>query len=173
MAFPSTGIFSYGPVVDLTTTVKAADVNGVYTELALIETLLGTGFLTSAWDSTAFAVSTTWTSLSDRLTNIERGIKNGYSSAPYLRKDGGTMSAAAGTVTLRVQSASGNTANLINTVKSDGTTIGFSVDKDGIPYYQGTPILYSSTSAATISTQIADLQTQINNLPHPFLFGGM
>lgn len=67
--------------VDLRDTVIANDVNSLQEEVAAIETALGTAAnankpLASTYAG-SFALTTTWTTLSDRLANIEAGLVNG------------------------------------------------------------------------------------------------
>lgn len=64
--------------VDFTDTVIAAHINDLQGEVTAIETTLGTSPLTSSgWGTTGFNTSTTtWSTLKDRIYNIEIGISN-------------------------------------------------------------------------------------------------
>lgn len=71
--------------VDLRDTVVAADVNSLQEEVYAIETTLGTASnankpLASTYSGT-FALTTTWTTLSDRIANIEAGLVNGVGTS--------------------------------------------------------------------------------------------
>jgi hypothetical protein len=71
-----TGIQTWTPVADLVDQVKAADVNSVYTEITAIENQLGSGGVTtSTWTGTFTTGTTSWSTLSARLLNIEAGVK--------------------------------------------------------------------------------------------------
>jgi hypothetical protein len=88
--------------VDLRDTVVAADVNSLQEEVYAIETTLGTASnankpLASTYTG-SFSLTTTWTSLSDRLANIEAGLINGVgTSSIYATKASPTFS---GTVSI-------------------------------------------------------------------------
>jgi hypothetical protein len=64
--------------VDFTDTVIASHINDLQGEVTAIETTLGTFPLTSSgWGTTGFDVSTTtWSTVKDRINNIEIGIAN-------------------------------------------------------------------------------------------------
>jgi hypothetical protein len=85
-------IVAFDYKVDNKSKVVAADVNAAYDEIAAIEVQLGKGgVLTSTGYGGAFNTTTTlWTSLKDRLQNIEYGI-----GGLKLKLDGGTPSSNA------------------------------------------------------------------------------
>ena len=88
--------------VDLRDTVIANDVNSLQEEVNAIETALGTASNTNkplaSTYSGSFALTTTWTTLSDRLANIEAGLVNGVGgSSIYALKASPTFT---GTVTI-------------------------------------------------------------------------
>ena len=88
--------------VDLRDTVLANDVNSLQEEVNAIETAIGTAANTNkplaSTYTGSFALTTTWTTLSDRLANIEAGLVNGVgSSSIYATKASPTFT---GTVTI-------------------------------------------------------------------------
>ena len=88
--------------VDLRDTVVANDVNSLQEEVLAIEATIGTANntnkpLASTYSGT-FALTTSWTTLSDRLANIEAGLVNGVgASSIYATKASPTFT---GTVTV-------------------------------------------------------------------------
>lgn len=76
---------------DLVDTVLAEHVNLLQEEVSAVETTLGTGLLTSSWTGT-FSQSSTYASLTARLTNIEAGIS--ANSSGKLSLTGGTLTGA-------------------------------------------------------------------------------
>lgn len=76
--YPSNIKNDFNPHVDFTETVIAAHVNDLQNEVTAIETTIGTYPLTSSgWSTTGFDTSTTtWSTVKDRLNNIEVGIAN-------------------------------------------------------------------------------------------------
>jgi hypothetical protein len=76
--YPSNIKNDFNPHVDFTETVISAHVNDLQNEVTAIETTLGTYPLTSSgWSTTGFDTSTTtWSTVKDRLNNIEVGIAN-------------------------------------------------------------------------------------------------
>lgn len=95
MTFPATGIPSLTSKVDLVDTVAANHINTLQSELISTQTAIGTTVLTATYDGTAWATpSGAYSSISERISNIERGLLNGLTGAPYLWKSGGTMAGA-------------------------------------------------------------------------------
>ena len=75
--------------VDYTETIMAAHVNSLQDEVTSLETTLGYGansLLTSTWSGVPSEATTTWTTLSDRIRNIEIGLKSygGFAPHPFL-----------------------------------------------------------------------------------------
>lgn len=176
-------VVNYTARQDIVDTIRAIDINSLQVEIVAIQDTLGHGtvsgssLLYSVWDSTAFNPSTTvWGNLNSRLVNIERGLVNGVSTAPYLRKDGGTMSAASGSVTLTLKNASGNTVNLFEAKKTDDTVV-FHIDKDGLPSVGINEVLYADSVNNVSYKAILDRLTAIEldqaQMVSPFLLNGM
>ena len=175
--------------VDLRDTVVASDVNSLQEEVVALETTIGTAAnsnkpLASTWTGT-FATTTTWTTVSDRLANIEAGLVNGIGgSSIYAPKASPTFT---GTVTTPltvagyVTTTSGGVLNSVATIPNSGLTnssitingssvsLGGSVSITGLPSQTGNDGKYlttdgSSASWATITT---------DPTPTVFLLGGM
>lgn len=171
-AFPG-ATRAFTPKVDLVNTIYADHVNALQEEVGAIEDTLGTGTLTSDYTG-SFVATTDWTSVSDRLANIERGLANGVASAPYVRSTGGdTLQAQAGTVGLVVKSASGNSANLFE-ARSSSNTLGFRIDSNGVPYVGNKAILFVDGGAySDLSTNLQAVITAATSTVSPFLLAGI
>jgi hypothetical protein len=77
MSYYPNQLASYATRVDNVDYVIANDVNALFAEIYAIQSIIGTNphSRTSAWNVGNFSTATTtWTSLSDRITNIENGI---------------------------------------------------------------------------------------------------
>lgn len=175
--------------VDLRDTVIAADVNALQEEVVAIETTIGTANnankpLASTWTGT-FAQTTSWTTLSDRLANIETALVNGTgSSSIYAPKASPTFT---GTVTTPlsvagyVTTTSGGILNSVATIPNSGLTnssitingssvsLGGSVSITGLPSQSTHGGEYLTTDGTTASW--APIVT--DPLPALFLLGGM
>lgn len=181
MAYPG-AVTSFTTKVDLTDTVLATHINSLQTEVVAVETTLGANILTTNAfaDGTAFAASTTWTSVSDRIANLERGIAKGTTLSAYLQKTGGTLtSSVSGAINLTLLSGSASNGNLLE-AKNLAGTVGFLVTSAGEAKVNvsGTSysVLYahsSSTAYNTINTNIASLQTAVVEAINPLLLAGM
>jgi hypothetical protein len=185
--FPSS-VRNFTAKVDIQDTILADHVNSLQDEVRAVETTIGTSPLTSVYTG-SFVQTSTWTSLSARLANIEYGLVNGAgSSAAYVGLSGGsTVTAANGSIGLTLQPVTGNLSNIINT-KSSAGTIGFNVDYNGIPKVGTYNVLYVNSSdyttittnavtalntasaAATVATAAS---AAISASIHPFLLTGM
>jgi len=145
-----TQVRAYTSEVDLVSTVNASDVNSLQQEIVAIETALGTAASTSplisTYGGTWSTTTTNWTTLGDRLLNIEAGLVNGLpaASSPYVSKSGGsTISVSTSTAApgLTLVTTSG-TNNLI-------TASSFTVNYQGIPQVSGANVLYVGSSEYT------------------------
>jgi hypothetical protein len=118
--------------VDLVDTVIADNVNSLQEELKAVQTTLGsaatgTSPLASAYSGT-FTTTTTWTTLSDRITNIESGLVNGVGSY--------------GNYTINVSRLSGGTSGYALIGNGAGVA----------PTYQALPSAYVSQTNGTVTT---------------------
>ena len=99
-AFPQS-IKSFSNKVDLVNTVLADHVNALQDEVRAISIAItgnpSTNILTSSY-SGVFANTVTWTSVDERLNNIEAGLVNGVATSPYFKKSGDSVQPAAGRI---------------------------------------------------------------------------
>lgn len=174
MTFPSTGVASFVNKVDLTDIVMASHVNLLQTELAATQTAIGDTILTATYDSTAWSnPSGAYSSLAARINNIERGLLNGVTNAPYLLKTGGQVQAASGSVSLIIKSATGNSADLLQ-VKDESNNVGFKVTSAGTPYVGTAAVVYvGSTAYNAIDSRVSTLESSSAGSLSPFLLAGM
>ncbi|CAB4123524.1 hypothetical protein UFOVP46_33 [uncultured Caudovirales phage] len=134
--YPSS-VTTFTKKVDLLDLVVAADVNSVYDEVTAIETVIGALPATSAgWSGSFDSATTSWTTLRDRIQNIEFGTYTAFTDR--VSKSGGTTitSSANGTVSLAIQAKSGQTADLLQVKNSSGTTTA-KVNSSGVLSYNG------------------------------------
>lgn len=153
-SYPSS-VRAYVARVDLVDTVIADNVNSLQEEVVAIETTLGSAAssknpLVSVFGSTAFtttmngANNTAWSTVYDRLNNIENGLLNGVPNAPYVARTGGSVIATAGIKGLVLQTVSGS-FNLLESYSS-GNSLGFNLDSSGIPKVGTANVLYVGSS---------------------------
>jgi len=155
------------PRTDLVNTIVANDVNAAYEEIIAIESTLGTSILYQDQTSNAWSNSSSaFTSVHNRLNNIERGLRLGVSGAPYVRTNAAsTITAATGTVALAIKNVTGNTSNLFETYVTGTTNLGFKVTSAGTPYVgTNAVVVVNDTNYNTIKTDITNLQTGYNNI---------
>ena len=137
--------------IDLVNVVIADHVNALQEEVTAIETALGVGLTTAqsplysgfsgTFTTTMNAGSNTrWATLGDRLKNIEAGLVNGVTSAPYVSKTGGSTVTTAANIALTLKTGSG-TLSLLETLTS-ANVLGFNVDYLGIPKVGTANVLY-------------------------------
>jgi hypothetical protein len=135
--------------VDLVDTVIADNVNTLQEEVKAVQTTLGsaatgTSPLASTYSGT-FATTTTWTTLSDRIANIESGLVNGVgSSGAYVVRGGGSTITTASNKGLVLQTGTG-TLNLLESY-SGAAALGFNLDSSGIPKVGSANVLYVGSS---------------------------
>ena len=167
--------------VDVQDTVYADHINTLQNEVFAIESIVGTNPNVSSYTG-SFSLTNTWGTLSDRITNIERGLVNGVGgTSPYFVKTGDSITSSIGTVALTVRPVTNNTADLIQTKATDGT-VGFKVDYTGIPKVGTYNVLYvnstdyaallSSIAAATAAASAATSAAAANPFS-PFLLAGI
>ena len=180
-AYPS-NLASFTDKVDLYTTIFASDINSVQTELLAVQTALSGSpisevepqILNTSYDGVSHSLAATQISVNTRIGNIERGLLNGVTGAPYVRKDLSSNILVSSGVPLTLTKASGNNSNLFET--TNGTTPGFKLTKDGIPFVNTYQVLYeSSTNTAYqgLVTATATVAQSAKNLVSPLLLVGM
>ena len=141
-------IRSYTAEVDLVSTVAADNVNSLQQEIVAIETALGTAAstnpLTSTFSGSWSTATTSWTTIGDRLNNIEAGLVNGVTNAPYVSKTGGTVVTTTSNVGLKLQMGTGS-LNLLETY-STGAALGFNINQLGTPKVGTNNVIYVGSS---------------------------
>ena len=139
---------SYTAAVDLVTTVAADNVNSLQQEVVAIETALGnatsTNPLTSTYAGTFSTATTSWNTVADRLLNIEAGLVNGVTNAPYVLKSGGSTITTTNNKGLTLTLSTG-TNNLFETYTT-GPTLGFNIDYTGTPKVGSNNVLYVNST---------------------------
>jgi hypothetical protein len=151
--------------VDLVDTVIADNVNSLQEELKKVQEVLGsaatsTSPLTSTY-SGVFTTTTTWTTLSERISNIEAGLTNGVGAlGAYVVRAGGSTITTASNKGLVLQTGTG-TLNLLESY-SAAASLGFNLDSSGIPRVGSANVLYvgsadynTLSSAASNATSAA------------------
>jgi hypothetical protein len=115
------------PRIDGTSIVSAIDVNSVYQEVIALAATLGTNPQTrpaaTPWTTgSPLDTSTTYTTVRDRISNVENGLNIVYND--YVKKSGGTtiQSSATTVVSLAVSAIASQTADLFQAVVS-GTAV--------------------------------------------------
>jgi hypothetical protein len=165
-AVTSVTLTTYGAGVDTTTvlTAPASSIGGT-----------GSGFLapvasTTSTTSSTFVRQTAWSSLGDRLRNIEIGLINGVPGSPYVMiKGGSAIQPTSGTIGVTLKTVAG-TANLLEARPSAGTPLNFNIDYNGLPKVGAANVLYvGSSDYLALQASITTAATTF----HPFFLGGM
>ena len=177
-SFP-TNVRSFTTKVDLQDTILADHINSLQDEVRAIEiTLNGTvdatnGLLTSNYTGT-FANTTSWNSLDERITNIERGLVNGIPTAPYLLKAGDNMTVSNSTALTLKNSSATITNNLFESYNSTNV-LGFAISGSGQPKVGSANVLYvGSTEYNTLNTTATEANETAQAIRfNPFLLAGM
>lgn len=171
-SFPSS-VRSYVPRVDLVDTVIADNVNSLQEEIRAIETVIGTATtnqspLISTWTGT-FNTTTNWTTLYDRIANIEAGLVNGVSVGPYVNIIGGSTITTTNNKGLILR-AGASSLNLLEAY-SNANVLGFNLDSSGIPkvgtgnvLYVGSSDYTSLTTANTSNTTLANQKIALSTV---------
>lgn len=134
-------------------TVFAEHVNSLQDEVSALETTVGTSVKTSSgWIGSFDQVTSTWSSLKDRINNIEYGLYVAYNTNTSTNGGSTIQSTANGTTSLTIKAKSGQTANLLELQLSDGTVVS-KVNASGEIYTSNkrvVPIVYSSTLPTSV-----------------------
>jgi hypothetical protein len=158
-------IKSYTPEVDLVSTVVADNVNSLQVEVTAIESVLGSAAtnqspLISTYAGT-FARTTGWSTVADRLANIEAGLVSGVSGGAYVTVTGGSTITTNSNKGLVLTTNSG-TSNLLETYSS-ANALGFNVSASGIPAVGTGNVLYvNGPDYNTLTASIASAVTLAN-----------
>jgi hypothetical protein len=146
MTYPTTGVKVFDPRVDLQSVVVANDVNQVYLEVTAIENHLGANgaAISGVWDGTPNTTNyTSWTSVNDRLNNIENGVWTALTKRVNIAGGSTITSSTTNIVGLNFNLVTSQTANPIQVTNSAGTGQVFYVTAEGkvvaSSIYGGTP----------------------------------
>jgi hypothetical protein len=177
-SFP-TSVRSFTTKVDLQDTILADHINALQDEVRAIELALnGTvdatnGLLTSNYVGT-FNASSSWNSLDERITNLERGVVNGVPNAPYLLKAGDNMTVA-NTVALTLKNSSATTTNNLFESYNSTNTLGFNLNGNAQPKVGTANVLYvGSSEYTTLNTTANEAYATAQAVRFdPFLLAGM
>jgi hypothetical protein len=154
MAVYPSGVKSFQNKTDFTDIILAEHINAIQDEVTAIEAAVGVSPNVSSGYVGTFDDSTiTFSTLSARIANIEKGIK-GDVHTQYLKFTGGTLQPAnAGTVPLSLQGFTSQAADLLQFKNPAGTVL-TKVDKDGkviVNNQELKPILMQSTEPNAVS----------------------
>jgi hypothetical protein len=154
MAVYPSGVKSFQNKTDFTDIILAEHINAIQDEVTAIEAAVGvspnvSGGYVGTFDDTTITFST----LSARIANIEKGIKGDVHNQ-YLKFSGGTLQPAnAGSIPLTLQGFSNQAADLLRFTNSSGTVL-TKVDKDGkviVNNQELKPIIMQSTQPDAVA----------------------
>lgn len=175
--FP-TNIRTFTNKVDLVDTVLADHINALQDEVrAMAISLSGnpsTNILTSSFGGTFTSATTTWTSIDERLNNVEAGLVSGTGAASvYVKKVGDAIQPPSGTVALVLKTTAG-TANLFEG-RASNNDLGFNLNSAGTPKVGTANVLYvGSSEYSTLNTTATSALEQAEAVRFdPFLLAGM
>jgi hypothetical protein len=149
-------VHSFSPRQDLVDTVIADNVNALQYEVAAVQTVLGssansTNPLVSTFSGTWSTATSSWGTVGSRLLNIEAGLVNGVTTAPYVSKNGGSTITTASNKALVLQAGTGS-LNLLESYSS-GAALGFNLNSSGLPKVGSNNVLYvGSTEYVALTT---------------------
>jgi hypothetical protein len=154
MAVYPSGVKSFQNKTDFTDIILAEHINAIQDEVTAIEAVVGVSPNVSGGYVGTFDDSTiTFSTLSARIANIEKGIKGDVHNQ-YLKFTGGTLQPAnAGSIPLTLQGFSNQAADLLRFTTSSGTVL-TKVDKDGkviVNNQELKPILMQSTQPDAVA----------------------
>lgn len=173
-----TSIRTFTNKVDLVDTVLADHINALQDEVRALEIVLGATSqggnpLTSNYTG-VFSTTSTWTSLDERISNVEIGLVNGVGAvSPYVKKVGDSIQPPSGTVGLTIKTTAG-TANIFE-ARSSTNALGFNVDSVGNPKVNAANVLYvGSTEYASLNNTATSAYNTAEAIRFdPFLLAGM
>jgi hypothetical protein len=160
---------SYTHVVDLVDTVVADNVNSLQDEIQAVETALGTAAstnpLTSTFSGTWSTATAGWTTVGDRLNNIEAGLVNGVSTAPYIFKTGGSTLTSSSNVGLTLKMGTGS-SNLLESY-SVSNSLGFNLTSTGSPRVGTNNVIYVNSTEynALVSATSSSSSSAASKIP--------
>lgn len=165
-SYPSS-IHPYANKIDLVDVVLADNVNSLQDEVRAVETVLGSAAegqnpLVATYAGSFTTATTTWSTVSARLRNIEAGLVGGVSSGPYVAVGGGSTITTATNKGLVLKTGAGS-LNLLEAY-SLANVLGFNLDSSGIPKVATNNVLYvNSTEYNTMNTTITNNYNTLNS----------
>ena len=169
---------------DLANTVMADHVNALQEEVTAIEDTLTIAILTSTYTG-SFVDTTDWSTLQQRLVNIERGLVNGVPNSPYVRTAGGSVLAnSSGSAGLSLSTSTG-VYNLVSAFAYENIpgfnagALTFNLNYNGIPKVGTGNVLYvggmdyNALLALIAAAQNTADSATISGAIHPFVLSGM
>jgi hypothetical protein len=165
-----TGTKPFQNKTDYTQIIVAEHINSLQDEVMAVQNFVGPmPHVSAGYVGTFDDVTTTFSSLAARVSNLEKGIK-GDVHTQYVKFTGGTLQPAnAGTVLLSLQGFSSQTADLLRFQNSSGTTL-TKVDKDGKIFVNNQeikPVLMQTTQpdAATLGLPVGTIWIDSDSTP--------
>lgn len=148
VSYPSS-VKTFTTKVDFTDTVLAEHVNSLQGEVNSIEANLGTYIKTgSGWIGSFDQITSNWSTLKDRVANIEYGLYESYNHRVSTQGGSTVTSGTTSTVGLTFESVSSQTANQVEFKPYGGSAI-TTVGPDAYVYLKGkklVPVIYSATA---------------------------
>ena len=154
MAVYPSGVKSFQNKTDFTDIILAEHINAIQDEVTAIEAAVGVSpNVSGGYVGTVDDTTITFSTLSARIANIEKGIKGDVHNQ-YLKFSGGTLQPAnAGSIPLTLQGFSNQAADLLRFTNSSGTVL-TKVDKDGkviVNNQELKPIIMQSTQPDAVA----------------------
>lgn len=154
MAVYPSGVKSFQNKTDFTDIILAEHVNAIQDEITAIEAVVGVSpNVSGGYVGTFDDATITFSTLSARIANIEKGIKGDVHNQ-YLKFTGGTLQPAnSGTVPLTLQGFTSQAVDLLQFKNSSGTTL-TKIDKDGkviVNNQELKPILMQATQPDAVA----------------------
>ena len=151
--YPSVVKNDFTTKTNFTDTILAGHVNDLQGEVTAIESNLGTSLNVSGGFVGSFdQITTTWSTLKDRIQNIEYGLGTAYNTSTSTLGGSTIESSTTSTTSLAIKAKASQTANLLELQTSDGTVVS-KVDASGNIYTsnkQVVPIVYAASQPSSV-----------------------
>lgn len=151
--YPSTVKNDFTTKVNFTDTILAGHVNDLQGEVTAVETYIGTSpNVSGGWVGSFDQLTTSWSTLKDRIQNIEYGLNVAYNTTTSTLGGSTIQPSGTSTVNLTIKAKSSQTANLLEFQDSSGTVLS-KVDVSGNVYFGSNklvPTVYSSSQPSSV-----------------------